>query len=331
MGVTADLVNLAKVLSTFFVLPYLVSDIARTDRGVRAVMVAFVASAVLNVTVSLLDAGGVTDFQNWLHVETVNDWSYEARLHGLTMHPNHFGLVCAIAAALALGAFPLTRSRWAIGAWAGIEILLIVGVLGSGSRAALLAVVVMSFVLLLKYWRSLGLRLSRLALLAVIVVASAGAFHYVSEVRVTHGAFARLVGDVAGVEDSNSERLRGYAGAVRDFVSSPLVGVGFSYIGVVENLALQFLQSGGVLGLAGLVIYFWPAAITWVRLRGRHPDFLMIAAISGIGVYLLFTLMVNLSYARFSLIPVGLLWALLRRSRVMPVGKARNFRTQLSS
>ena len=325
-GAAADLVGLAKILTTFFVLPYLIADVAKTDRHARAVVVAFVASAVVNVVVSLFDATGLTDFQNWMGVETIDGWAYETRFHGLAMHPNHFGQMCAIAALLALAVFPASHYRWKRVVWAASEALLVIGIVGSGSRAALVAAVVVALLLSLKYRRVLAQSLSKFILFGGMAAVSIAASFYLSEITTTHGAVARLLASSPdlGVEQSNSARIVSYKNAVEDITASPIIGMGFSHLGGVENLLLQFLQSAGVIGLVGLGLYFYPVGKAWANLKGRRLDLLMAAVVGGAGVYLVFTQMVNLTYARFSLIPLGLLWSLQRRSRVANTGKERH-------
>lgn len=322
-GVAADLAGLVKILTTFFVLPYLISDIVKTDQHARAVVVAFVASAIVNVCVSLLDATGLTDFQSWMRLETVGGWDYETRFHGLAMHPNHLGQMCAIAALLALGVFPENRYRWKRAVWAASEVILVVGIVGSGSRAALLSAVMVGLLLSLKYRRVLALSLSRLVLIAGVAAMSTATLFYLGETTTTYGAVARLLENSPdlGIEQSNAARIVSYKNAVEDLASSPILGMGFSHIGGVENLFVQFLQSAGVIGLVGLALYFYPAVKAWRNLKAHRPDLLMVAATSGVGVYLVFTQMVNLTYARFSLISVGLLWALERRSQVANMDK----------
>lgn len=316
-GLTEDSRTLAKVVIAFFVLPYLVSDIANKRQHVRAVIFIYVVGAAANVAVSILDTLGITRLEEWLGVKTVGGWEYETRFHGLTMHPNHLGQLGAIASVLALGILPNRESKSARNLWIATELLLIVGVIGSGSRGALLAVLIVGFALVV-HKGSLLARTSRLAFFAGLGLLAGALISHISESTPVVGAISRLFGNAPGVQDSTEARWVAYTRALKDFSEKPIAGAGFSYVGGnVENIYLQFLQGAGLIGLVGLLCYFSPLWRAWKRVRTRPDDLLLLAVTGSIVVYLLITLTQNLVYARFSLVPMGLLWTLLADRRAV--------------
>jgi uncharacterized membrane protein len=140
-------IELAKMLISFYLLNYLISDSVTDNFAVEILATAYVASGIVNAATGMADVFGLTNFGIWLNVETINDYEYRSRAHGLTMHPNHMGLHCAMALFLVIGILRKndTHIKRAIKVAAGLMLLL--GVLVSGSRGALLSVFIMGLLL----------------------------------------------------------------------------------------------------------------------------------------------------------------------------------------
>jgi hypothetical protein len=305
-GLESDVQGFLKILIAYFVFPYLVADITKTYYNALNVIISYIGMAVVNVLVSILDGMKYTNFQSWLHVETVNDWAYDTRFHGLAMHPNHLGQLCAIAATLAIAVIPAKKLSWRMALWGLSEIVLIIGIIGSGSRAALLSFGTVGLIWSLLYWRALFKKPSSFIVMIVVLIISGLTFFHIKKNVENTNALARLFGDDKGVEQSNQGRLLDFKVAIEEFSESPIVGAGFSYIGGVENIVIQFMQSAGLLGIIGILLYFYPIAdIKNIRMALRNR--MILGCMSGLAVFLIFTQMVNLTYARFSLIPMGLL------------------------
>lgn len=273
-------------------------------------LMAYVASSLINVLTAIFDTLGFTHFGRWLDVSTVGGWTYLTRFNGLTMQPNHLGQECAIAAFLALGVYPRGGTTYKKGLWVTVVALLLIGVLGSGSRGALLAVASIGVILLAAYMRKIAFRFASLISLASVLATIVAIRSYLNSHVEIQGALDRLFTISTSVASSNETRYLRYSDALKDFASNPIAGVGFAHIGGVENVYLQFLQGAGMVGFIGFALYICPSV--WksiVLLRRDRDDLLMLSAACAVGVFLLTSLTQNLVYARFTLIPMGVLWA----------------------
>lgn len=165
---------------------------------------------------------------------------------GLTTHPNHLGLACLLAAAMALG-FALgdrPRARRV----ALLSLVPLVGALvASGSRAALLGFFVMvPTVAALTHRIQLAMRA-----VAVAAVFAVAALAGVVDVPADTG-LARFFGEAAS--ESNALRIEHLSTSIDRFERHPLTGEGFEFAQEAHNIYLQVLAAGGPLGLIGLVL-----------------------------------------------------------------------------
>ena len=165
---------------------------------------------------------------------------------GLASHPNSLGLVCALGIGVA-AAFVLAGPRM-LRCLAGASCLVLVGgMLASGSRAALLGVV------------SAVLAVAVLSSRRQVVVCSAAAAAVVGGVVLlgvvqTAGLddVGRLAGDRSTVE-SDAQRLGQLGHSLERIKDRPLTGDGFQSARETHSIYLQVLVAAGPLGLIGLV------------------------------------------------------------------------------
>jgi O-antigen ligase len=172
--------------------------------------------------------------------------SFVSRALGLTTHPNHFGLACVLAVGLGLG-LAMSSTGWhRASAVAGV-VLLIAGVALSGSRAAVLGLVV---VIRLTAVLARSLRILVVsgvtALLAAMAVI-AGLVHIPES-----NALSRLAGG-GGSAASDLGRELATAEAFASINRHPFTGEGFEFAQAAHNIYLQVLVVGGPLALVSFL------------------------------------------------------------------------------
>lgn len=245
---------------------------------------------------------------------------YAGRAAGLTVHPNHFGLVCMLAVGLGLGLALSSRgwARW--GALGGVVIL--VGGIGlSGSRAAILGLVV-----------TVGLtavlaRRFRLLVATGVAALLAGMAIVVGIVRVPGAnALSRLVGGGASAA-SDAERSKALAEAFASFDRHPFTGEGFEFAQVAHNIYLQVLVVGGPLALLSFLCVnalLLKAAVRSLSAQsGRSQRPLLAGLTAGYAGYLVAGTFVNILWDRYLWTYIGLLLLLAASSDDRPAVRER--------
>lgn len=309
-------IELMKFLTSFYLLNYLISDLSKSDHAIRSLMIAYGASGIVNAVIGIADASSLTDIGAWLHVRTVNDYSFGTRAHGLTMHPNHMAQHSAMALFLIIGLLKQKDSSVKRILKVAVALVLLLGVLASGSRGALLSVLVVGTLLCFIYLRKLY-RYRSATLISVAAIMCGFAVTVTLNLnQPIFGAWDRLLQESDDVQESNETRLRAYDLAWQDFTAYMFAGSGYSSISGAHNIYLQILQSAGLLGMAGLLLYF-VVPIWNVRslLKYKNLDNLILGVVSSVGIFLVSGLVENMIYVRSALIPMGFLWALIRLHR----------------
>jgi O-antigen ligase len=312
--VTGDAASIAPTLRfavTLGVMPLLIMLAAPTPRRVQRLVDVWLLAAGLNAALGALDLLGLTAVG--ASVTGVDFAGFTDRPTGLTLHPNHLGLVAAMA-------FPVAVARLGLGGFRGLGAiilvpLLMVGVVESGSRGALLAAVagvVLLFALGVTTRRSRTTLLLVAAPIAtfVLIVAVLGNNELTGSV-----AFDRLSGG-SGAVQSDAQRRVLLEDSLGEAVANPLVGTGFSDVRTAHNIYLQLLQAGGLLALAGFLAFAVSVVrrARWLAMRGRGlpPSLMSLAAGSGasVCVWLLFGMVGNAVFDRYLYLPVGVVLAL---------------------
>ena len=261
----------------------------------------------LGAAVSSLVA--VTDFV--LHTGIgphVSGATFAGREAGLTLQPNDLGVTAAIVMPWVAVRLVSVRSVRAMLWWTAVLTTLTAGILVSGSRSALLAVPAGVLALLL-----IGRGISRkLVPLVVTVGAIAGVVAIGARFSgsQTFVAVNRLTGTSTSVAQSDSTRVERYHVAIADFLSHPIVGVGYQSIRQALDIYLQLAASGGVLALAGFALFVaWVIASDRALVRTAPPGHLrnLGGALAGaMVVWLVYGLFQNGIYERYLYVAAGL-------------------------
>lgn len=231
---------------------------ALDSRAPKWIMGWFVAGVTFSSLIALTDLISLT------HISRSLGYHFnEERQTGLSNHPNTLGLVCAIAAPIAVYFIGASRRRWP----AGVALVLLGGgVLASGSRGAQLAFPVAVLVAV-----SVSPLRGKVAgwLAAAFVGAVAGGLIALTEFA--PGVLQKLLrfGVSRNSLSSNTERARIASQAWRDFINYPFFGVGIKHINEAHNIYLQVLSAGGVVLTVGMLVY-WVGALRscWTAKRG---------------------------------------------------------------
>ncbi len=281
-------------------------------KAILAVAYAWVAGIALSALVGVLAHHGIQlpglndPFANWY-------WG-GFRISGLAFHPNLLALCLAMALPISV-AYAVGSTRVSVRAlFAGLTLMFLYALDLTGSRAALgAAIVVLPPILWVSLWRK-----DVVTRLTILILAGAGVGLTLLLLTATGtidgaGAFDRLFG---GEDTSHSDWKRGIARdeAIRDFLAHPVLGAGYVHIRDAHNFFLQFLQSGGVVGLIGYLCYLVLLARVIYLCRGRYDSvparLLVIGLIGGVATWLLVGFYQNAVIERAVYVPIGLLLAI---------------------
>jgi len=245
----ANLVPGAQFVVALLLTPIVIATIAdRPQRRARLVG-CFVAGALVNALVGVLDLAAGTHVGQAV---TGLQFTYNHRVAGFTNHPNTLATVCALALPLTLAQLGAARASGGGRARTALALLIVValvfGVLVSGSRAGLVvaaAAVVVGCVRLRAVRRLVPALLACVALALVAVSVASSTSLFVATQR---------LGDGQEVASSNEARVSRYGVATQIATSRPLTGVGFATARRAHDIYLQLLQAGGVLALAAFAL-----------------------------------------------------------------------------
>lgn len=247
----------------------------------------FVLSASVNSFFAVLQFFEVSDLASL--ATGSRGFAHTGRVAGFTAHPNQLGLVCVLAFPIALHLYKRRRL------WFVSLVLLVGGVMGSGSRTALVSLLA-SIALYLYMQGSLSAsRLIRALVFAglVAVVASAVGIDI---------ALNRLLVTDQSVAEATAARSDSLAVAFSDIRAHPLTGVGFGK--GAHSLYISVVQSAGVLALGG---FGWFATRTLRIARRFRHDLLVSAVGASMASWLAAGLIHPGLYDRYLYVPAGLL------------------------
>ncbi len=259
-GFGQNVANLGKFL-TGSLMPIALWALARPSRQfARRLLGAFVVGAVISAVVGVLEpvVGG--------------------RAVGLTVHPNQLGSLSLLAMGPAMGLMLTTRSGRVRGLTIAAMPVLAMGILSSGSRAALGALVVLGLIIgpLTRSRAVLGAIFSGIAV--VLLVFAVGLIRPEGE-----NALGRTLGDSTTAQGSDNIREVLQDEVWHRFTQRPLTGNGYNYMRPSHNVYLGLVASAGVLGVVGLGL-----VITTVirRLWRKRTDLLLVGVTAGYLAYL---------------------------------------------
>jgi O-antigen ligase len=284
----------------------------------------WVLGAAANGVLSVTDLLGLTSVSS-----SLLDQEYGLRVAGLTIHPNHLGLSILLALP---GALMCIKHSSVLGRilWTLASVMVLSGILLSGSRACLVAVVGI-FLFYFFYGRPLKHTLKRLAA-SVVLFSVLAFFVYYTNVNFQNSAtesqsaeiaqsaaygFLRLVG-AESVGESDEERIRMYREALDGFMTSPLIGDGYSHVRTAHDIYLQLLQSGGLLGTFGFLVFCGGVFVSAHRScrdlpTGQPLRDIVVAMVVAMATWLLVGLVFNLIQDRFLYIPAAIILAVAYR------------------
>lgn len=269
----------------------------------REVLVgSWLLGSALTAVAALLDASGLTSIGL-----TLTGSAWEGRWPGLTVHPNHLGLVAVMAFPVAVWWLDRKREQQKQVAGAALVVLLVLGVFASGSRAALIALLVVGVLSTFTKMRN-----RKEGAISPVVLLGWGGLVVGAMVLMmatpVGRVVARLLGE-SGQMAADNDRLDAMMASLTSFYGSPLIGAGFSTIKVANNLVLQALQSGGLLTALGVVVYIFGAITRGLR-ASRVSDGLGTALALSLLAWLVDGMFQNIIYDRFLFLPVALVLAL---------------------
>lgn len=217
---------------------------------------------------------------------------------GLSTHPNHLGIVCLLAAGIALGLILGGRAPARGLSMVSLPLLVVV-LVASGSRAALLGFFVMAPTVAV-----LSSRL-QLAVRAGVLAGVFGLALLTGAVDVpANSGLGRLFGD-GSTPASDVSRIDHLSASVDRFERHPLTGEGFEFAQAAHNIYLQVLVAAGPLGLIGLVVVAGSVLrVSWAGVRAGSwrvsGDHALLAGLAGGYVgYLVAGLFQNILWDRY--------------------------------
>jgi hypothetical protein len=236
------------------------------------------------------------------------------RIYGLSTHPNHFALTCVIAVALGLGmAFDSRSSVERRLAVVSITIASL-GVLDSGSRSGLAALLVLVVMFVALRRRGRALLIVGFASAALVVALGLGFVHLPE-----FNAVDRLIGastSPASADAYGSDVLRSelQSAAWSRIKAHPLTGSGFNANDILDSHSsfLIVWQGAGVLGLAGFAVTARSVLIPASRvILRRRASAMLISLTSGYVAYLVFGIQQNIAWERYLWFAIALIPAVV--------------------
>lgn len=215
-----------------------------------------------------------------LGVRSVAHQTYDGRAQGLTTHPNALGLLCALSLALAVFLWE-SGGRWSKAYAAVTAGIAGVGLIESGSRAALLAgvAVALGWLVVQGYWRLLG-GVVLTGLLALVLRPL-----YLGLLSPT-SALRRLLDPDSSVAMSNAAREGHLRDSLSRFDAAPAFGSGFADPATAHDIYLQVATAAGIVGLAGFLLIcgaslqgLWMPQLGPVRLLSLAPLVYLVAGV----------------------------------------------------
>lgn len=263
---TSTLTNLTVMVPLvvrLVLLPFVFSMAESFDsRALYRAVAAFVAGVSIDSAIAFTDSRGITSIGPSLTGVTVD----AQRAAGLTQHPNVVAMTCVFALPLVIWQARSTRGRARLLAIVAL-VLVLLGLYASRSRSGAAAAGVAGVAALawLPQYRRL---LPTVGLVVGMVAGLLFVAHPNSGSALLRGL--RLVG---GGDTSGSDRARSIVNhqATRDFLHSPIHGIGLEFAEQAHMVYLQALAVGGVILLAGLVVFLGGALVHSARLAKTHP------------------------------------------------------------
>lgn len=300
-----DLIDSLRFAAAMVGVIVLVGSVCSGLHLARLVVIAWVLSAAVNSVVGLSDSVGATAIGR-----AVTGLAFQGRYAALTVHPNHLAMVCAMALPGALWLVLSSRSRVGRVIDGALALTVVLGLIAAGSRAGLLAAAAGVAIV---FFSSAKRPLAVAVLLSTIVLASFLALALGFGTQLSGLTIVERATNSQLVLQSDDARRLSYQDAISGFLASPLYGAGFSLVRTAHDIYLQLLQAGGVVALAGFLLFGVRTLRTGLvllygRSRANGPWRSLAAAMSAsMVVWLVAGLFQNFVYDRFLYLPAGVL------------------------
>lgn len=221
------------------------------------------------------------------------------RMVGLTVHPNQLGSLCLLGTGAALSLL-LTQDRFAPWGYVVLPVLSL-GLLGSGSRAALAGMLVLGAIIgpLTRSRAIIGVLLAGTAV--VLLLFAAGLIKAEGQ-----NAVGRALGSDPSAANSSAIRADLGERVLDRWLARPLTGQGFNYMRPSHNVYLGVLASAGLLGVIGFaVLISGILRRTW----RRRADLMVACMAAGYFAYLVNAYFDNIFWWRWLWFTVGMVVA----------------------
>ncbi len=284
--------------------PLIIGLIAANCSALWLVVDCWIFSVAVNAAV------GTSDYFAHTHIgESLTGVRNFERVAGLTTQSNHLAFACVFAMPILVARMMQSPSRSRKVSYLGISVLLVLALLGSGSRGGTVGAV---FVLATTPFFQPAIRGRALKALAAGVVGVMLAATIISP-SVSFVSVERLAGaQGVGVEGSDLQRGEARQLATEQFDSRPVYGVGFSTVRASSTVYLSLLAAGGVIALLAWLVFSFGAISASVRLARTSSVGPELSALSGavcgtLCVWLILDFVENQLYDRYLFVPCGIL------------------------
>ena len=259
-------INCLKFVASLFLIPVSVMWCTRGHRDLidRALWF-WLAGTCFSALVAVLSKYGVP-------VSGLQDKTlvYAGRPSGLTYHPNVLSYTCALLIPVAIYLAATRKTIVARGICIAAVALLVDGIFVSGSRATVIAVMVSGLAWVPNPFKPKVHR-SELFILSTGALLIVGTIFFIllsdNPFQDSTNVLSRLFGGVNEAEQSNDERTKAAHIAYAGFSASPIFGQGFEHLRRSHNGTLAVLHSSGIIGLAGILIWWGGMSFYWWQLR----------------------------------------------------------------
>lgn len=264
----------ARWLVAALLLPWVAVMIDRRHDIVEPLAKYWAAGIAVAALVATFDKFGLTAVNRGLPGRFLGDST--GRFAGLTVHPNHLGLTCALALPFMLYFYQRQR------VWIVLLLIATAGEVISGSRASQAVFVVVGLATILGPMKTKRIvRGTSRAAIAITVwfVASPSS-------RSEFGPLIRVISG-SGTRASNADRAELATAAIAKFLKNPIFGHSMSEYAVGHSIPLQLLATGGAILLVAFTVYVVGAIRASHRLA-KQPgaDFMKIVTISLMGWFI---------------------------------------------
>ena len=307
VGPTDHLVPAIRFVVALSLAPLIIAVSAGHRARLSLMTSLWLLSAGANGAVALSDLLGLTSIGPRL-----TGLEFQGRAAGLTVHPNHLALACAMALPLAVSRVSATRNLRVQSIYLVLAVAIALGILASGSRAGIVAGV--AGVVLVTVLQRRGRKAIVLTLVGGAAAILIVGFLSSSNSDQLFTGIQRLTGGES-VGNSDTTRLEYYRVATAEFALKPLAGNGFAVVRDAHDIYLQLLQAGGLVAFTAFGLFALSTLLLGVRLA-HEPTLphamqgLAAALTASMAVWLLAGLAQNQIYDRFLYVPAGLVLAL---------------------